>query len=235
MSIEPKRKVAIFDIDGTIFRSSLLIELVEVFIEKGIFLDSVHREYEQEKISWLNREGGYHDYIMGVVGVFMRNIKGVTKEEYMNAVNVVMERYKSRTYIFTKELIAKLKAEGYFLLAISYSPKNILDSFCKELGFDKVYGKLYEIDDEGVFTGVITDDDFISDKALVLNRAVEKENLTLENSVGVGDTESDIKFLSLVSRPICFNPNMNLWNHAKEVAWEVIVERKDVVYEIPTK
>lgn len=32
-----KRKVAVFDIDGTIFRSSLLIELVEVMVQHGLF------------------------------------------------------------------------------------------------------------------------------------------------------------------------------------------------------
>jgi len=30
-----KRKVAIFDIDGTIFRSSLLVELLEALIAEG--------------------------------------------------------------------------------------------------------------------------------------------------------------------------------------------------------
>ena len=56
--------------------------------------------------------------------------------------------------------------------------------------------------------------------------------LTLNKSVRVGDSESDIMFLNLVARPICFNPNMKLWNHAKEKGWEVIVERKNVIYEL---
>jgi hypothetical protein len=32
-----KRRVAVFDVDGTIFRSSLLIQLVEKLIEKRAF------------------------------------------------------------------------------------------------------------------------------------------------------------------------------------------------------
>jgi len=31
------RKIAVFDIDGTIFRSSLLIECVEAMISAGLF------------------------------------------------------------------------------------------------------------------------------------------------------------------------------------------------------
>ena len=74
--------------------------------------------------------------------------------------------------------------------------------------------------------------DLVSDKAKILQRAVEKEGLTLKGSIGVGDTESDIKFLKLVQRPICFNPNKKLYNHAKSVGWEIVVERKDVIYKI---
>jgi len=231
-SAKPLRKVAIFDIDGTIFRSSLLIEIVEVLIELEIFPVSVRTEYEKEKVRWLDRKGDYQAYIMAVVGVFMRNIKGVQYEDFMRAAEFVVARYRHRTYRFTEELILDLKKKNYFILAISHSPKGILDIFCKEVGFDKVYGKFFEVDKNGFFTGEIKDDYLIENKANILRRAVEKEGLTLEGSVGVGDTESDIAFLELVERPICFNPNMKLYQYAKKVGFEVIVERKDVVYEL---
>jgi phosphoserine phosphatase len=48
----------------------------------------------------------------------------------------------------------------------------------------------------------------------------------------VGDTEGDIPLLESVSRPICFNPNQNLYSYAKRMNWEVVVERKDVIYTI---
>lgn len=229
---ELKRKVAIFDIDGTIFRSSLLIELVEVLIEKGIFPERAHDDYNQKKLLWLDRKGAYDTYIMAVVGTFIKHIKGVKYDDFVLATSTVVERYRFRTYKFTEELIVNLKKEGYFLLAISHSPKSILDPFCKELGFDKVYGKFYEVDEAGFFTGEIRDNEFISNKAKVLQLAVETENLTLEGSVGVGDSESDIKFLELVSRPICFNPDAILWAHAQKVGWEVVVERKNVIYDL---
>lgn len=230
-----KRKVAIFDIDGTIFRSSLLIELVEILVEKKIFHESVLADYEKEKVRWLDRKGDYDAYIMAVVKVFMRNIKGVSFEDFSMAAKLVVSRYRHRTYRFTEELIAELKRKNYYVVAISHSPKGILDLFCKELGFDKVYGKFYELGSNDKFTGKITEEHLIMNKANILRRVVEVENLTLKGSVGVGDTESDISFLELVERPICFNPNMKLWRHAQKHGWEVMVERKDVVYELNKK
>lgn len=230
-SVKP-RKVAIFDIDGTIFRSSLLIELVEVFIEFGVFPLSARAQYEKEKVEWLDRKGDYEAYIMAVVGVFMDHIKGVPYQEFMRASEFVVARYRHRTYKYTEDLIKDLKKKGYFILAISKSPKGTLDLFCKEVGFDKVYGMLYETGPTDCFTGKVLEEHLIANKANILRRAVEKEGLTLEGSVGVGDTESDIAFLELVERPICFNPNLKLYRHAKRMEWETIVERKDVIYEL---
>jgi len=72
----------------------------------------------------------------------------------------------------------------------------------------------------------------INDKAKVLRRVIEKQGLTLVGSVGVGDSEADVSFLEMVETPICFNPNAALLRVANRRGWKVVVERKDVVYEI---
>lgn len=226
------QKVAIFDIDGTIFRSSLLIELVEALIEKGIFDVSVRAQYHEKELQWLNRKGDYESYIMAVVGVFMKNITGVDISDFDSAARLVNERYENRTYRYPRELIAQLKAQGYYLLAISQSPKGVLNDFCMKLGFDKVYGRIYEVNESGYFTGHVVDEEVICDKANIVRHVIEKNILTLEGSIGVGDTEGDISMLALVHNPICFNPNMRLYHHAKEQGWQIVVERKDVIYKL---
>ena len=125
-----------------------------------------------------------------------------------------------------------MKSNGYYLLGISHSPKFIVDGFGYELGFDKTYGTFYETGASDRFTGAVIDEHLIMNKSAILKRAVEKESLTLVGSYGVGDTESDISMLELVETPIAFNPNRLLYRHAKKHEWKVVVERKDVIYEI---
>src|ERR1035437_4739151 len=220
------QKVAIFDIDGTIFRSSLLIELVEAMIEQGSFPADARAQFEKEHSRWQDRKGDYEDYIMAVVGAFHHYIKGVSYEEFEKAGDAVVKQHKNRVYRYTRGLIPALKKKGYFLLAISQSPKGVLDKFCKKLGFDKVYGRFYELGASDRFTGGITDLHLISNKANIVARAIKKDNLTLKGSVGVGDSEGDISFLELVEKPICFNPNEKLYKHALRNKWKVVVERK---------
>ncbi len=227
-----KQRVAIFDVDGTIFRSSLLIQVVNRLIENGTFPKAARAVYEREYERWLNRAGDYQEYIDAVVRAFVGHLKGTHYGSLADAAQEVVEEQWKRTYRYSRDLLIDLKKEGYFLLAVSHSPKTVLDKFCPRLGFNKTYGMIYEIGPQDRFTGKVTDEHLILNKAAIVRRAVEKENLTLKGSVGVGDTESDIPFLELVEKPVCFNPNMKLYKTAQRLRWNVVVERKDVVYEL---
>lgn len=224
------RKVAIFDIDGTMFRSSLLIELVEGLIQADVFPLSAPKQYTQAYLRWLSRKDSYQKYIEAVVETFIKHIKGVAYKDFLQVAKKVTAFHQDRVYRYTRDLLSDLKRRDYYLLAISHSPKGIVEEFCREYGFDKVYGHIYETDAQKKFTGKVLHQDLIIDKAKVLERAVAQQQLTLKDSVGVGDTESDIPFLRLVKKPICFNPNNKLYVYAKRQGWKVVVERKDVIY-----
>jgi len=224
------KKVAIFDIDGTIFRSSLLLEVTEALVKEGIFSTKARDIYTKTYEDWSNRNDSYEKYITAVIKAFEKHIRGVEHGDFIKILKKVIVLQKGHVYRYTRELIKDLKKKNYYILAISNSPKEIVDEFCKKWGFNKVYGRVYEVGKGNRFTGKTLYTDLISDKAKILKRAVKKENLTLANSVGVGDSESDIAFLKLVKRPICFNPNNTLYLYAKKVKWEIVVERKDVIY-----
>ncbi len=224
------RKVAFFDIDGTVFRSSLFTELIEACIAEKIFPATMKDRYEKAYEAWQNRVGTYETYVSAIVSAFMEHIRGVHYGDFADVGKLVVARQGKQTYRYTRDLIQDLRSKDYFLVAISQSPKTILDEFCTSYGFDKVYGRIYEIGPQDRFTGVVTDEGFIQNKGNVIERVFEKENLVHEGSIGVGDTESDIPLLEAVEMPICFNPNMKLYTHAKGKKWPVVVERKDVVF-----
>jgi len=72
----------------------------------------------------------------------------------------------------------------------------------------------------------------VKNKGQFIKQYVYENKLTLKDSYGVGDTESDASFLELVENPIAFNPNHNLKKIAQENKWKIVVEKKDVIYEI---
>lgn len=230
--MEKQQPVAVFDIDGTLFRSSLLIELVEELVRRGIFPEAARNSYKDAHADWQNRKGEYGPFIERVVHAFGKYAKGIPYGEVADVAGEIIEAQKDRVYRYSRDLVDELKKDGHYLLAISHSPKFIVDGFAYELGFDKSYGAFYETGASNRFTGEIEDEHLIMNKAAVLKRAIEKEQLSLMDSVGVGDTESDIGMLAFVEMPIAFNPNRLLYRHAKKHDWKIVVERKDVIYEI---
>jgi phosphoserine phosphatase len=69
----------------------------------------------------------------------------------------------------------------------------------------------------------------------VLKRLITKHGLVWQDSVAVGDSGSDIAMLEAVEQPIAFNPDQKLFKAARERGWPIVVERKDVVYELSCK
>ncbi len=96
-----KKKVAIFDIDGTIFRSSLLIEVTEDLIQEGIFPKSAGNIYAKSYQNWLNRKDSYPKYIGDVVKAFEKNIKGISRKDFLRVSKNVVTFHKKRVYRFT--------------------------------------------------------------------------------------------------------------------------------------
>lgn len=227
------RPVAFFDIDGTVFRSSLLIELVEQLIEEDVFPAEAALQFECEMEEWRSREGGYKEYVEAVIATFLKHIRGVHYGVFAEIGRHVVSEQSKHVYRYARDLIDSLKEQGYYLVAISQSPKTVLDEFCAQYGFDKVYGRIYEIGPQDRFTGVVVDEHLIQNKANIVKRVFDhNHDLARDSSLAVGDTESDIPLLEEVAHPICFNPNKSLFDYASRLGWKVVVERKDVIYDI---
>jgi HAD superfamily hydrolase (TIGR01490 family) len=229
-----KKKIAIFDIDGTIFRKNLHFELINELVWMKVFPHQVRDDLTRAYTSWLEHKGTYEDYRVALVNLYNKYITGKRRDDIIAASKIVVPFHKERTYVFAEELIKKIRMEGFAVIAISGSPIEIVEEFNKEhLKFDKVFGSRYAVDSNGLYTGE-AEFEPTKDKGQVLKQYVLENNLTLEGSYGVGDTESDAGFLELVDNPIAFNPNYNLKKIAEEKKWKIVVEKKDVIYEIST-
>ncbi len=224
-----EKPLAIFDIDGTIFRSSLLIELEETLIEYGIIPKIVQKEIEKAFNAWLDRKGTYEAYLKDVIETYKNRVKGCLESDINKVSKIVIHEQQERVYTYTRDLIKKLK-NTHTLVAISGSPKEIVKEFNKNWKFDHIYATEYEIKNKR-YTGKLILQPSLNKKT-ILKQLLKDYGYSLKLSVGVGDTESDISFLKMVENPIAFNPNKALYAKAKKNNWKIIVERKDVVYNI---
>lgn len=228
-----KLRLAIFDIDGTIFRSSLVIELVRALVRHKIFPKTADKEVQKEYLAWLDRKGSYTDYINKVVKIYIQHIAGQSSARVYKVARSVIKDQKNRVYRFTRDLIKQLKHRNYFLIAISGSPSYIVEAYARAIGFNKFFGTEMEVS-AGKFTGRVLNLDSAFNKKKVLTDFVAAQKIKADwgQSIAVGDTEGDIGILSLVGKSVAFNPNHQLAKIAKRKKWKIMVERKDVIFEI---
>lgn len=231
MPKQPKVKLAVFDIDGTVFRSSLSIELTHHLTEKGIFPKHAWQELEKDYIAWLDRQGAYKKYVRQIVSVLIKYLPGQDERILQKIADQILEEQKHHVYRYTRDLINNLKNKGYLLIAISGSADFLVNKFAKSLGFEASFGSHFIVKNKK-FTGEAIVGD--TNKFLVLEKFAKDNNLNIDwkNSIAVGDTETDIPMLEAVGKAIAFNPNVELAKYAQKRGWKIVVERKDVIYNI---
>ena len=226
------RKFAAFDIDGTLVRWQLFHTIVDKLASNGSVSLREHEVAKELFTKWKQRsdQDAFHSYEAAILQTWFELMKHTTRQELLVAVDAVFEEHKDYVYHYTRELLKKLKQDGYALIAISGSHQEVVDKIAEYYGFDYAVGSIYPALDEGTFTGEeITP---IIDKGRTLQELVDANSLSWKESFAVGDSRSDAKMMQLVTHPIAFNPDQNLLALAKAHGWKVVVERKNVVYEL---
>jgi len=69
-------------------------------------------------------------------------------------------------------------------------------------------------------------------KPELLKQLVAKHGLTFTDSIGMGDSEGDISMLEMTEHPLAFNPSKILFQQAQKQGWKVVIERKNMIYEL---
>lgn len=226
------KKFAVFDIDGTLIRWQLYHAVADQLAKNGHFPEEQWQAVKAARMTWKKRESedSFLRYEHELVSLVDAAITDVAVEDVMAASRAVIEEYKDQVYTYTRDLIQQLRSQNYLLFAISASQASIVKLLAEYYGFDDYGGSEYAVQD-GRFTG--QKEVLMSGrKPEFLKQLVQKHGADYAGSLGVGDSESDIPMLSTVERPIAFNPTKKLFEHARASGWQIVVERKNVVYHL---
>jgi HAD superfamily hydrolase (TIGR01490 family) len=224
-------KIAVFDIDGTVYREAMSFIVAEELLtgpdfEKEAEILAAARHTFKARAS----TEAYWEYNKTILDVFKKALRHTTPAKLDKVIANLLQNKSNYCYAYTTQLIKRLKNEGRTLVAISGSIANIVEPFARSIGFDYVVASRLEVID-GKFTGErATETKQGKDK--LLKDLAAGHGLTLEDSIGVGDTHRDIPMLSVTEHPIAFNPNAALYEEAEKHGWKIVLERKNMIYEL---
>jgi len=222
---------AVFDIDGTLIRWQLYHAIADGLVKRGMIDAKEFEKVREARMNWKRRSGeeGFRKYEKQLVEVFDAALPGLPVQTFSEAADAVFKEYKDQVYRYSRDLIRKLKSEDYLLFAISGSPALIVEKMARYYGFDDFAATEYDIEN-GKFVGTLNL--AVGQKPELLKKLVAKHGASFAKSVGVGDSEGDMDMLELVDIPIALNPSKLLFKHAQNKGWKIVLERKNVVYEL---
>jgi HAD superfamily hydrolase (TIGR01490 family) len=229
---------AFFDIDGTIYRNSLLTEHFKKLIKYDLldFSEYDRRVKEAYKL-WDERVGNYDNYLEDLTGTYVDAIKGLPIKYNDFVADKVVELKGNRVYAYTREMIKWHKKQGHLVIFISGSPDFLVSRMAKKWDADDFCGSTYHTGPDGTLTGEISPMWDSPNKLKSIHKFVEKYGINLSKSYAYGDTHGDITMLELVGNPRAVNPSLELLTTIKNnpelcKKTEVIVERTDVIYSL---
>ncbi|SDY77147.1 HAD-superfamily subfamily IB hydrolase, TIGR01490 [Proteiniborus ethanoligenes] len=229
---------AFFDIDGTLYRNSLMIQhfkkmLKYEVIDPLIWHSSVKHTYDE----WEKRFGDFEDYLEELAAVYIKELKGVNKSYIEFIASQVINLNGDKVYKYSRTRIDWHKKQGHKVFFISGSPDFLVSKMAEKYGVTEFKGTIYEVDEKNNFTGEILRMWDSENKQRVIDEFVEKYDVDLPNSFAYGDTKGDLSMLRMVGNPVAINPNRDLFNCIKNDPdlsnkTTIIVERKDIVYKL---
>ncbi len=227
-----QRPYAVFDIDGTLIRWQLYHAMADTLVKLKAIDPGEYKEVLSARMNWKNRDSSnsFIDYEKALIRLIEKSLPSINHATFHEACNNVVERYRGQVYAYTRELIKKLKQQDYLLFAISASPEELVGEIAKYYGFDDYVGTAYRFENNHYKEHGPTI--LASAKPKRLAELVKKHHAARKDSVAVGDSAGDIGMLEYAQKAIAFNPSRELFDYAAERHWQIVIERKNMIYKL---
>ena len=229
---------AFFDIDGTLFRNSLMIEHFKKLIKYEVIDPSVwHNKVKYVYEEWDKRYGNFEHYLETLGQVYIEELRGVNKSNIEFIASQVINVNGDMVYRYSRDRIEWHKTQKHKVFFISGSPDFLVSKMAEKYGATEYKGTAYLVDENNNFTGEIIKMWNSENKQKTLDEILSRYDVDLKNSYAYGDTVGDLSMFKMVGNPIAINPNKELLmsirkNEELLNKTQIIVERKDVIYRL---
>ncbi|RLC05918.1 MAG: phosphoserine phosphatase SerB [Deltaproteobacteria bacterium] len=184
---QKNRKLVVFDMDSTLIQTEVIVEVAR--------LGGVEEQVNQITESAMRGEIDFKESFRRRVAL----LKGIKQED-------LAKISKDLPLTDGADLVIKtLKGLGYKLGILSGGFTFVGEYLKERLGFDYMYSNELDIKD-GVVTGKVVGDIVDGEKKAVLLRQIaQKENISLEQTIAVGDGANDLPMISIAGLGVAFN------------------------------
>lgn len=213
------KKVALFDLDNTVYNGYSVIALIESQIFRGYFSIG-------EVFSLLNDMRKYRkgllDYDTAMTNGLLQWAKGLKGKNYNKVAEHTRKFYSNHKrnffpYVSTLIPILKQTHDIYF---VTGEPQFVGKALVSLFDVDGFSSSMMEVKN-GIFTGKVTDIlSHRSGKKLAAEKILSQ--YSKKGSFAFGDSEGDLEMLKLVEYPVCVNSSKELEKIGLKEKWMMV-------------
>ena len=213
-NLQDMKKVALIDIDRTIYDGFSIVDLVRAQNELGIIEDSVYEKLANFYKSFKAGNIPYDSASCDALNLWAKELQGKSYAEVKALTETILCK-TDKFHKFTLRLVQLLHDKGFHCVVVTGEPQFVGDYFLNVVDADSLCSSVYECEGD-YFTGNVT-------QALCGSEGKEgaiRDTLDgCEVSTAFGDSEGDVGILNMVNFPFCVNPSDGLMKIAKERHW----------------
>lgn len=226
-------RLAILDVDGTLYPGALGVELLRALIASGVcdrargqrVFDLLH-QYRAGEVDFATMS--VHAYRL-----FAAALKDCACADVDRVARETWQRERARMFPFATELVRILEAGGYVPVLISGSPQEVVRLLAGELGIVRFCGAMF-FQHGGVYTGEVElASAVLGNKQVILSTVIGEHAVCWRDSLAIGDSPTDAALFELVGRPVAFEPAPALRALAVERGW-ILADRDTLLDTVRT-
>jgi HAD superfamily hydrolase (TIGR01490 family) len=222
------RKVAVLDVDGTLYPGALGLQLLQALTADGISDKSKSEDVFKVIDKYRLNEIDFQTMATSAYTLYAEAIAGISQTVMQRIARQVWQQERSKLFPFVPKLIDILKSQGYSVVFISGSPNEIVCCLAEEFGILKYQGSIFATH-QGKYSGKVNLlSGSLGEKYSIFLEMVKDWRVNLEKSFAMGDSITDTALLQIVGKPFVFEPHPSLMLVAQEKGW-LVTNRNDVV------
>lgn len=206
-------KLLLLDLDGTILKSSCVLEFASHIINTGVI------KHNDIHYKWLSNKKN-DDYIREFAEYFRNEIIGLKTEYVEKLFNDFFNKYKFEYNDRILNLIQECKENNFYCMIISGTIDFMVKKIANHLGINGI-GSVYTLNKNNEYTGGIDIPMFSQkEKQRIIDSLI---NNNVVEVIGAGDTTSDIPIAMISDTFYLVDPNISTIKEYSELDIEYVL------------
>jgi len=203
-------KCVFTDIDGTLLKGFITVDFVEFLYKSGLFDQMAYQNQKNLMGAFKSSQIDFDSWLVEWAKIWGKGICGQKQTEIKKAARLFFPSFESNFFSSSKELVEVFQAKGYIVIGVTAGVVEVASLVKEHLNLDYVIASEVKLK-EGVYTDQVTTHLHLPNgkKEAVLDFCATHD-VSLKESIGIGDSMLDVQIISLMGLKIALNATIDL-------------------------